>query len=121
MRNQLKPIALCFLLAVVATFAPRFGTETVTAKPAVQTATVTVTENGYEPASITLKKGVPARITFIRKSAKGCGTEVVFKDYNIRRALPLNKPVVVALTPNKTGDFNFTCGMNMMRGTVVVQ
>lgn len=121
MKRLLKPFTLGLLLTAFAVLAPRFASETVTAKPAVQTATVTVTENGYEPASLTLKKGVPARITFIRKSAKGCGTEVVFKDYNIRRALPLNKPIVVALTPNKTGEFTFACGMNMMRGTVVVQ
>jgi plastocyanin domain-containing protein len=35
--------------------------------------------------------------------------------------LPLNKPVVVAFTPNKSGGFSFTCGMGMLRGKIVVQ
>jgi Cu+-exporting ATPase len=50
-----------------------------------------------------------------------CGTEVVFPSLNIRRALPLNEPVVIEFTPQKLGDIAFACGMNMLHGTVIVQ
>jgi hypothetical protein len=50
-----------------------------------------------------------------------CGTEVVLPSLNIKRALPLNEPVVIEFTPAKTGEIAFACGMNMLHGTVVVQ
>jgi Cu+-exporting ATPase len=46
---------------------------------------------------------------------------VVFPSLNIKRTLPLNEPVVIEFTPAKTGEIAFACGMNMLRGAVVVQ
>ena len=89
---------------------------------AAQTAKVVVNEQGYEPAKVTFRAGTPARITFVRITDKTCGTEVVFPSLNIKRALPLNEPVVIEFTPAKTGDIiAFACGMNMLHGTVIVQ
>ena len=88
---------------------------------AAQTAKVVVSERGYEPAKVTLRAGTLARITFVRTTDKTCGTEVVFPSLNIRRALPLNEPVVIEFTPAKSGDVAFACGMNMLHGAVVVQ
>ena len=82
---------------------------------------VLVTEKGYEPAQVTLRAGTPARITFVRTTDKTCGTEVVFPSINIRRPLALNQPVVIEFTPRAAGELTFVCGMNMLRGTVVVQ
>jgi Cu+-exporting ATPase len=45
----------------------------------------------------------------------------VFPSLNIKRALPLNEPVVIEFTPAKSGDIAFACGMNMLHGTLVVQ
>jgi hypothetical protein len=88
---------------------------------AVQTAKVVVNEQGYDPAKVPLRAGTPARITFVRTTDKTCGTEVVFPSLNIKRALPLNEPVVIEFTPAKSGDIAFACGMNMLHGSVVVQ
>jgi len=84
-------------------------------------AKVLVTETGYEPAKLTIRAGEVARITFVRTTDKTCGTEVVFPSLNIRRPLPLNEPVVVEFTPKSSGEIGFVCGMNMLRGTVVVE
>jgi RND family efflux transporter MFP subunit len=86
-----------------------------------QAAKVLVTEQGYEPAKVTLRADAPARITFVRTTDNTCGTEVVFPSLNIRRPLPLNEPVVIEFTPKGTGEIGFVCGMNMLRGTVLVQ
>jgi cobalt-zinc-cadmium efflux system membrane fusion protein len=86
-----------------------------------QGAKVLITETGYEPAKLTVRAGEVARITFVRTTDKTCGTEVVFPSLNIRRALPLNEPVVVEFTPKTSGEIGFVCGMNMLRGTVVVE
>ena len=87
----------------------------------VQNVKIIVNEQGYEPAKVTLRAGIPARMTFLRTTDKTCGTEVVFPSLNIKRALPLNEPVVIEFTPAKSGDIAFACGMNMLHGTVVVQ
>ena len=89
--------------------------------PAVQRVTVALTEKGYEPTSLKLRRGVPAQVTFIRKVSATCGTQIVIADYNIKRALPLNEPVVLEFRPNRSGEFTFSCGMGMLRGSLVVQ
>jgi plastocyanin domain-containing protein len=87
----------------------------------VQTAKVTVDEQRFDPARLTLRAGTPAQITFVRTAEKSCATEVVFPSLNIKRALPLNQPVTIEFTPAKTGEIAFACGMNMLKGAVVVQ
>lgn len=87
----------------------------------VQNAKIVAAEQGYEPAKVSLRAGVPARLTFVRTSDKTCGTEIVFPSLNIKRALPLNEPVLIEFTPAKAGDIEFACGMNMLKGVVVVQ
>ncbi len=89
--------------------------------PAVQKVTVALTEKGYEPTSLKLRRGVPAQVTFIRKVSATCGTQIVIADYDIKRALPLNEPVLVEFTPKKAGTFSFTCGMGMLRGSLIVR
>jgi len=86
----------------------------------VQTARITVGDSAFEPSRLQLRAGVPARITFVRTSDRTCGTEVLFPSLKIRRALPLNEPVVIDVTP-PSGELSFTCGMNMLRGTIVAR
>ena len=90
-------------------------------KPKTQSARVVITRNGYEPGSITLKRGIPARVTFLRTVENSCAAEVVFADFGIERALPLNQEVLITFTPRRSGGFAFTCGMNMYRGKLLVQ
>jgi len=87
----------------------------------VQSRTIIVDSEGYQPSAIKLRRGVPARLTFIRRAVEGCGTEVLIPAYRINRPLPLNSPVVVEITPNRSGRFKFTCGMNMFRGAIMVR
>ena len=87
----------------------------------VQRRTIIVNAEGYQPSAIKLQRGLRARLTFIRKSADSCGTEVRIPAYKINRSLPLNEPIVIEITPNRSGQFKFTCGMEMFRGAIVVQ
>jgi RND family efflux transporter MFP subunit len=89
--------------------------------PGAQTASVAITEKGYEPARLELKAGTPAKVTFTRQTEATCGTEIVIPEYSIRKKLPLDKPVTVEFTPKQNGEFKFTCGMDMLRGKVVVR
>ena len=86
----------------------------------IQTANVRVGDAAFEPAMITLRRGVPARLTFTRVSDKTCATEVVFPDYGIKQALPLNQGVAIEFTPQKAGEVAFACGMGMLKGMLMV-
>jgi plastocyanin domain-containing protein len=89
-------------------------------KAEAQTAKVSITAKGFEPASVNLKANVPAKLTFLRTTNDTCATEVVLPDYKIKKDLPLNKAVDVEFTPTKAGDVAFACGMNMFKGKIVV-
>lgn len=82
---------------------------------------VSVDASGYHPASLHAPAGQPTRIVFTRTSDEGCGQQVVFPSLGIRKDLPLNTAVDVDLTMPASGSVAFTCGMNMLRGSVVVQ
>jgi plastocyanin domain-containing protein len=84
-------------------------------------ARIVVSEKGFEPARVSLRAGVPARLTFVRTTDATCATEVVIPSLNIKRSLPLNQPVDIDFTPQKSGDVAFACGMGMFSGTLVVQ
>lgn len=111
----------CTLLFLASDSSTLAQSKSKTAKPKVQTATVVVNEMGYQPGSVRLKKGVPARLKFLRQTEKTCATAVVFSDYGINRDLPLNEAVVINFTPKKAGQFTFACGMGMVRGKLIVK
>lgn len=85
------------------------------------TVTVRVSRTGYTPTEIRVRKGQKTRLVFIRTDTQNCGEELVIAKYDIRRKLPLKQRVTVILTPTETGEFTFACGMNMMRGKIIVQ
>jgi plastocyanin domain-containing protein len=42
-------------------------------------------------------------------------------EFKIQQALPLNQPVDIEFMPQRNGEIEFVCGMNMFKGTIVVQ
>jgi plastocyanin domain-containing protein len=86
----------------------------------VQQVKVTV-KGGYDPDVIVVKQGQPVRLDFYRDETASCSDRVVFGDFGISRELPAFKTTSIDFTPNKSGEFTFACGMNMMRGKLVVE
>ena len=102
-------------------FLARRGTATAeTREGGTQEVTITV-QGGYEPAEVKLKKGIPARLVFDRQETSGCSEEVVIPDFGIRKFLPAFQKTTVELKPETAGSFEFTCGMSMLRGRLVVE
>ena len=81
---------------------------------------IMVDASGYHPASVEVQAGAPTVLVFTRTSDEGCGQQLVFPDLGIQKDLPLDTAVEVPLTPER-GEIRFTCGMNMLRGTVVAR
>ena len=86
----------------------------------VQEIDVTV-KGGYQPATILAKAGERLRLNFTRREASMCGEEVVIPEFGKRAHLPENRSVSIEVTPEKPGEYEFTCGMNMYRGKLIVR
>jgi plastocyanin domain-containing protein len=83
------------------------------------TIVMSVTDQGFEPTDIKLKKGAPVTLLITRKTDETCAKEIVIDEYNIHTKLPLNQAVAVSFTPNKSGKLHYGCGMNKMVGGVL--
>lgn len=78
-------------------------------------------KGGYSPDVIVVKQGVPVRLNFYRDETSSCSEQIVFGDFGIARELPAFKNTTIEFTPNKSGEFTFACGMNMLRGKLIVR
>src|SRR6185295_11552758 len=56
-------------------------------EPEIQTAKILLTKDGYKPSSITVRKNILVRLTFLRQVEVTCGTEISIPEYSIKREL----------------------------------
>ena len=75
----------------------------------------------YSPNVISAQVGIPVRINFTRQEDSECSRFVIFSDFNIRRELPENKKVAIEFTPEKEGEYTFTCDIGMYQGKLIVK
>ena len=76
---------------------------------------------GYQPNRIEVLEGERVKLRFVRHESRDCSREVVFPALGIRRELPEGKPVIIQLPDLAPGEYEFKCGMDMIRGTLVVK
>jgi len=118
MQDRMTRQAITLLLLVSATTGCG-GTPTQAQSGTIQ---IAVTEAGYEPDPIKVKKGEPLKLVFTRKTDATCAKELVIDEPKIHVKLPLNEPVTVAFTPSKSGELKYGCAMNkMVSGVIVVE
>jgi plastocyanin domain-containing protein len=82
---------------------------------------VSVTDNGFEPKNVVIKKGQAAVLVITRKTENTCATEAIFTETGKKYELPLNTPVRIDLTGSSPGTIHYACGMDMEHGTVTIQ
>ena len=82
---------------------------------------VTVTDMGFQPSAVTIKKGQAAVLVMTRKTDQTCATEAIFAETGRKYELPLNQPVRIDLTGVSPGTVHWACGMDMEHGTVTIE
>jgi plastocyanin domain-containing protein len=82
---------------------------------------ISVTEKGFVPAVVTVQSGRPVTLLVTRRTARTCATEFVLKTHGINEKLPLGKTVVIRFTPERPGTLDYACGMDMIKGKIVVR
>ena len=98
----------------------RAGVRAALTSSGTQEATIVV-KGAYSPNVIVVEHGTPVRLTFVRQETAACSEEVVFPDFARRAQLPEGELVPVDFTPERPGEYEFTCGMGMLRGKLVVR
>ena len=89
---------------------PALAAEKAPAGPTVTAATIQVTEKGFEPREIQVKKGTKVTLTFLRTTARTCITAIDIPAEKVKGFdLPLDKPVSLTITPAKAGVEKFHC------------
>ena len=101
-------------------FGEREAVAATEAADGVQQVKITV-KGGYSPDVVVVKQGRPVRLDFHRDETASCSEQVVLGDFGIARDLPAHTTTAVEFTPDKPGEFTWTCGMNMLRGKLVVE
>jgi plastocyanin domain-containing protein len=90
------------------------------ASAGAQQVRVKVTENGFEPAQLAVAAGRPIQLTITRETEQTCATRVVFASLNLKKDLPLNQPVTIDLPAQPAGTIAYACGMDMVKGALIV-
>ena len=80
-----------------------------------------VTDTGFAPGRITVPAGVPVTLVVTRKTDQTCAKEIVFPEQGIRKPLPLNEAVEIALPALPKGEIQYVCGLDMLKGIVVAE
>jgi hypothetical protein len=86
-----------------------------------QKVAIAVTKDGFMPATIEARADEPIELLFTRQTDDTCAKEVDVPSLKVRKALPLNQTVSISIPAGSARTVAFVCGMNMLKGTVVVR
>jgi plastocyanin len=80
-----------------------------------------VTPTGYSPNVIKVKKGVPVELNITNPGDNSCFSTFMMPDFNLNNVNLKAGTTKLTFTPHKEGEYTFTCGMNMFKGTIIVE
>ncbi len=80
-----------------------------------------IVKGGYTPDTIVVQAGKPVRLQFYRDETADCSERVVFERFGIDQQLPPFQTTAIEFTPDQPGEYPFRCGMNMLKGLLVVE
>lgn len=110
-------------ILVLALALPAYAADKAAAPAAGKAIQIKVTENGFEPQEIKVKKGQPVTLTFLRTTDRTCIKAIDIPAEKVKGfELPLDKPVSLTITPAKAGTEKFHCtAMAMGNGKIIVE
>lgn len=113
-------LALSVLVIWYFFFSRAIGARAAVGAGGVQEAQIIV-KGGYTPDVLVVKAGQPVRFNFLRQETASCSEMVLFPDFDRSAKLPPGEIVPIEFTPEKPGEYEFTCQMGMFRGKLIVE
>ena len=86
----------------------------------VQHKTITITEKGYSPSSVSVKSGQKTELIFVSKGG-GCANGVSIPALKQNFTLKKGQKKTVTFMPKKGQTINFACSMKMFKGKVTAK
>ncbi|MEH7415272.1 cupredoxin domain-containing protein [Neobacillus drentensis] len=81
-----------------------------------------VTTQGYSPNVIRVKKGVPVVLEITNPlDSSNCLSSFMIPDFNINNVTLKTGTTKLSFTPDHTGEYTFSCGMQMFTGKIIVE
>ena len=80
-----------------------------------------VIQGGYSPSTLFLQKGIPAEVEFLQKDSTACLAEVRSAELALDKKIAPGEKVTIKVPTDQAGEYNYSCGMNMFHGKVVVK
>jgi len=79
-----------------------------------------VTNSGFVPATLKIKRGVSVKWVIKGDQITGCTNKIIVPSLNISKPLK-NGDNIVEFTPTETGTIPFSCWMGMVKGKFIVE
>ncbi len=76
-------------------------------------------KGGYAVTPTTVAEGVPVKMEVDLDTVKGCARTVVISAFNVKKTVKTGDSTI-EFTPDKTGNVEIVCGMNMVKGALAV-
>jgi heme/copper-type cytochrome/quinol oxidase subunit 2 len=80
-----------------------------------------ITPTGYTPNVIKVKKGVPVELNITNPGDNSCFSTFMMPDFDLNNVNLKAGTTKLTFTPDKEGEYTFSCGMNMFKGTVIIE
>lgn len=90
--------------------APEFGSPDGTMTDGVRVYDLTLTKDGFQPTKLRAYAGEKIRLTVTRTPQSKCPGELAVDGLGITRALPIDIPVSIEFTVERTGTIRIHCG-----------
>jgi plastocyanin domain-containing protein len=87
----------------------------------VQEITVELANGVYRPNVLKVKAGVPLRLHVLVRDRHSCSTKLLVPDLKLDFDLPSTGTVDLLVPAASPGAYLFTCGMKMVKGSIVVE
>jgi heme/copper-type cytochrome/quinol oxidase subunit 2 len=80
-----------------------------------------ITPTGYTPNVIKVKNGVPVELNISNPGDNSCFSTFMMPEFDLNNVNLKAGTTKLTFTPDKEGEYTFSCGMNMFKGTVIVE
>jgi plastocyanin domain-containing protein len=111
-------IAVVFLVPVMAVLSLRAQAPKAQARK-VQEVKLSFDDKGYVVTPSTVTRGVAVKMEVDLSTVKGCMRTVVISAFDVKKTVKADD-TTIEFTPNKTGEIQIICGMNMGKGKFTV-
>ena len=114
-------LALLLLVPLALTVSARTPGQTAGGQTSTtpQLVKLSVGDKGYVVTPATVTKGVPVKMEVDLDTVKGCARTVVISTFDVKKTVKTGDNTI-EFTPDKTGEIEIACGMNMLKGSFKV-